>query len=68
MNNLKIGEQIKERRNVLHLQQKDLAELSGISLRTIVQIENEAGNPSLDTLRKITKVLGMEIQLIIHNK
>lgn len=62
-----LGEQIRERRNVLRLQQRDLAELSGVSLRTIIQVENGAGNPSLVTLQKLAGVLGLEMQLhVIH--
>lgn len=64
----KIGEYIKSRRNTLRLQQKDLAELSGVSLRTIIQIENNTGNPSIDTLNKLTKVLGIEIEFKIISK
>jgi transcriptional regulator with XRE-family HTH domain len=64
----KIGEYIKNRRSTLRLQQKDLAELSGVSLRTIIQIENNTGNPSIDTLNKLTKVLGVEIEFKIISK
>lgn len=63
-----IGEQIKERRNILRLQQRDLAELSGTSLRTIIQIENGSGNPSLNTLQKLARVLGLDVRLTIKNK
>lgn len=68
MKTKEIGEQLKERRDLLKLQQRDLAELSGVSLRTIIQIENGSGNPSLHTLQKLTQVLGLEIQLTIRNK
>ena len=64
----KIGEYIKNRRSILRLQQKDLAELSGVSLRTIIQIENNTGNPSIDTLYKLTKILGVEIEFKIISK
>lgn len=64
----KIGDYIKNRRSTLRLQQKDLAELSGVSLRTIIQIENNTGNPSIDTLNKLTKVLGVEIEFKIISK
>ena len=63
-----IGLKIKERRNILNLQQKDLAELSSVSLRTIIQIENGNGNPSLKTLLNLLKVLGVELQLIVNTK
>lgn len=64
----KIGEYIKNRRGILRLQQKDLAELSGVSLRTIIQIENNTGNPSINTLNKLAKVLGVEIEFKIISK
>ena len=68
MNTNEIGAQIKQRRDILRLQQKDLAELSGVSLRSIIQIESGAANPSLNTLQKLAKIVGMEIQLVIKNK
>jgi DNA-binding XRE family transcriptional regulator len=68
MTTKELGEQIKERRNILRLQQKDLAELADVGLRTIIQIENGSGNPALNTISKLAKVLGMEIQLNIQNK
>jgi|LakMenE22Apr09ns_1017241.scaffolds.fasta_scaffold52302_1 transcriptional regulator with XRE-family HTH domain len=68
MDSREIGLKIKERRNILNLQQKDLAELSSVSLRTIIQIENGNGNPSLKTLLNLLKVLGVELQLIVNTK
>jgi len=65
---IEIGKFVKERRNILRLQQKDLAELSGVSLRSIIQIENGLGNPSLETLNKLANILGCEIQIVIQNK
>lgn len=62
-----IGNKIKERRGVLNITQEYLADLSGVGLRTIVQIENNKGNPSLTTLSKIAEILGMEVTLQIKN-
>lgn len=62
-----IGNKIKERRDVLNITQEYLADLSGVGLRTIVQIENNKGNPSLTTLSKIAGILGMEVTLQIKN-
>ena len=37
---------IKERREVLHVTQETLAELSGVGLRTLKQFESGKGNPT----------------------
>lgn len=58
---------IKERREVLRVTQKTLAELSGVGLRTLKQFESGKGNPTLLTLQKISDVLGMELSLKIKN-
>lgn len=52
---------IKERRRTLSLSQRDLAEMSELSLATIKDIERGKGNPSIGTVEKILDVLGMEI-------
>lgn len=58
-----IGEVIKGRRKILRLKQEDLAEMSGIGLRTIHDVENGTGNPSFQTLTKIVEVLGLSISV-----
>ena len=63
MNKEILGKLIKERRKILKVRQEDLAEISGVALRTIILIERGEGNPSLETLLKIARVLGMELQL-----
>lgn len=52
---------MKERRKTLSLSQRDLAEMSELSLATIKDIERGKGNPSIGTVEKILEVLGMEI-------
>ena len=61
-----IGKTIKLRREFLHLKQSDLAEMSGVTIKTIHLIESGTGNPSLETIEKIAHVLGME--LLLHVK
>jgi len=56
---------IKKRREVLQVTQETLAELSGVGLRTLKQFESGKGNPTLQTLQKISDVLGLEISLIL---
>jgi transcriptional regulator with XRE-family HTH domain len=56
-----IIEMIKERREMLKVNQETLADLSGIGLRTLKWLESGKGNPTLHTLQKVADVLGMEI-------
>lgn len=58
---------IKERREILHVTQETLAELSGVGLRTLKQFESGKGNPTLLTLQRISDALGMEICLKLKN-
>ena len=52
---------IKVRRKVLGISQQDLAEMSGLGVATIKDIERGKGNPSLSTVARILDVLGMEL-------
>ncbi len=58
---------IKKRRKELGISQVDLAEMSGISLATIKNIERGKGNPSYETILRIMEVLGIEISFSIRN-
>ena len=60
-----IGKAIQSRRKLLKVVQGDLAEIAGISPRTLRDIERGTANPSLETLMKIVMVLGMEIKIEI---
>ena len=59
----RIGELIRKRREILGLLQPQLAEISGVSTRTIQLVELGKANPSLDTLMKIAEPLGLRIKL-----
>ena len=65
MDLLAIGKAIQSRRKILKVVQGDLAEIAGISPRTLRDIERGKANPSLETLLKIVTVLGMEIKIEI---
>jgi len=54
---------IKERREMLRVTQEELAQLSGVGLRTLKQFESGKGNPTLSTLQKLADVLGMDLVL-----
>lgn len=62
-----IVETLKKRRIRLQVTQETLALLTGVSLRTIKQLEVGKGNPTLETIQKLADVLGLELQLEIKN-
>lgn len=61
MNKIEIGKKIRDMRKHLGITQKDLAEISEISLRNLINIESGSANPGFDQLNKIVETLGMEI-------
>jgi y4mF family transcriptional regulator len=67
MNLVQLGKTIKQRRQRLNIRQNDLAELSGVGLRTLIAVENGMGNPSFETLTNIVDVLGLELTLTIKS-
>ncbi len=66
MHSEKLIQTIKERREMMRVTQETLAELAGVGLRTLKQLESGKGNPTLETLQKLADVLGMEISLQIR--
>jgi transcriptional regulator with XRE-family HTH domain len=59
---MNLREVVKERRGVLGISQLDLAEMAGISLATVKDIERGAGNPSMKadgTLRQLHEKYGL---------
>ena len=65
---MNLREVIKARRKVLDISQQDLAEMSGISLPTVKDIERGLANPSLSTISKLLDILGMEIVYRVRQK
>ena len=63
MNKLAIGQAIAERRKTLDISQARLAKLSGVSVHTISNIETGIGNVTLDTLLKVTEVMGFHVKV-----
>ncbi len=58
-----IGKQINHRRKLLGLNLRDLAELTGLSKRTISQIERGEGNPTLAVLLRLFEYLNLEFKV-----
>jgi DNA-binding XRE family transcriptional regulator len=65
MDKVEIGRIMQKRREKLDLKQEDVAEMTGITSKTIYLIETGKGNSSIDTLTKLTEVLGLEINVDI---
>ena len=61
MNKEEIGKYIVERRDTLRISQGRLAELSGVSVHTLSNLETGNGNVTLETLLKVTKILGLKV-------
>ena len=52
---------IKNRREALQVTQEELAEISGVGLRTLKAFESGKGNPTVQTLSKLASALGLEL-------
>lgn len=57
---------MKKRREMLSLTQQDLAEMAQVGVATVKDIERGKGNPSLNTIKKILDVLGIEIEYLVR--
>ncbi|MBN2610555.1 MAG: helix-turn-helix transcriptional regulator [Bacteroidales bacterium] len=54
---------IKERKDILGINQVYLAELAEIGIATLKRFESGKGNITLNNLQKIADVLGLELKL-----
>lgn len=67
MNNQQIGKIVQERRDYLNLTQKDVAEMAGITFKSISEIELGKRNPSINTLNRVLDVLGLILSVQIKS-
>ena len=65
MSNEEIIKVIKERKDILGINQEYLAELSEVGIATLKRFESGKGNITLNNLRKIANILGLDINLDI---
>lgn len=61
--NSKLCKQIVERRKQYRLSQRDLAEMSGVSARTVEAIELGKANPAIGTLERVCNTVGLVVTL-----
>ena len=65
MTNNEIIKKIKERKDILKINQEDLAEIAEVGVATLKRFESGKGNITLNNLQKIAYTLGLEIKLEI---
>lgn len=63
---MNVFETIRNRRALLGVTQEELADVTGVSIRRIVDIERGKANPSFATLQKIAAALGLEITTTVR--
>lgn len=63
MNKREIGAYVVERRDTLAISQARLAELCGLSVHTLSNLETGTGNVTLETLLKVTETLGLKVRV-----
>jgi transcriptional regulator with XRE-family HTH domain len=62
---IKLGERLRQRRELLGVLQTQLSVLSGVSTRTIQLVEQGKGNPSLETLIQLADPLGLRLEFLL---
>jgi len=63
MNIKDIGTLIQRRRKALRIDQRNLSDISRVSVHTLSNIEAGTGNPTVETLNQILDVLGLELSI-----
>jgi len=63
MTNDNIIKIIKERKDILKINQEQLAELSEVGIATLKRFESGKGNITISNLQKIADVLGLEVRI-----
>lgn len=59
----RIGAEIRAMRKEYMLTQQQLAELSGVSVRTLRDIEKGSGSPSIGTVVNVAATLGLDVEV-----
>lgn len=61
MNIKTIGEMVVARRKMLAVSQREVAQLCGISVHALSNLEGGRGNPTVALLLKVLEVLGLKL-------
>ena len=62
-----ISDQIRDRRKQLGISQRDLAEIAGVSLHTLSDLESGRGNPTVATLQRVLAPLGLVLSVHVRD-
>ena len=65
MSLLDIGSSIRKRRKELKVNQRTVADLSGVAVNTLLAVERGEGNPQLSSLLSILDTLGLQIDITV---
>lgn len=57
---------IKQRRKTRDMTQQDLARACGVTRQTIIAVENDKYDPSLELAIKLGRVLGTSVEELFH--
>lgn len=63
--NTSLSNTIRDRRQLLRVDQKTLAQLAGISVHALSDLESGKGNPTLSTLQQVLNALGLTLQVTV---
>lgn len=66
MNQSELAQIIRARRRTLGLDQKALAEIAGMSVHSLSDIESGKGNPTLDALNQLGTALGLDLSFRVR--
>lgn len=59
---------VRKRRKFLKISQNDLAYITGISRRSLQEIESGKSNPGINQLVKVFEALGLEMRIEVKSK
>ncbi|MBP5567324.1 MAG: helix-turn-helix transcriptional regulator [Bacteroidales bacterium] len=60
-----IGEQIKRRRKMLGISQRQFSAIAEVGINTLTKIERGEANPTVEVLSRILSALGMELTISV---
>ncbi len=58
-----LGEAVRQRRREFNLTQEQLAELAGVAVRTVHEVEHDKPTIRLDSLNRVLEALGLELHI-----